>query len=194
MRIILASGSPRRKELLKLIIPQFDIIVSEEEEKIQKGKNITEQIENLAYKKAEHVYNKTRGDRLVIAADTVVTKNNKIYGKPKNKEDAKKFIKELLEGDKMHEVISGLAVIISKNERKYEYKTSDKVRVYLKDISDSEIEKWIKTGKALDKAGAYGIQDEFCVFIEKIEGNYHTVMGLPTHKLYDILKDNEKNE
>ena len=70
-------------------------------------------------------------------------------------------------------------------------KTYDKVKIYLKDILDDEIQKWIDTGKAMDKAGAYGIQDEFSVFIDKIEGNYTTAVGLPIHKLYDIIKKYE---
>ena len=72
--------------------------------------------------------------------------------------------------------------------RSKEYKTLDKAKVFLKDISDEEIDKWIKTGKAMDKAGAYGIQNEFCVFVEKIEGNYTSIVGMPIHKVYDIIK------
>ena len=79
--------------------------------------------------------------------------------------------------------------MIMKDGKYKEYVTSDEVKVYLKSMSDKEIEKWINTGKAMDKAGAYGMQDEFCVFIEKIEGNYHTAIGLPTEKLYDIIKE-----
>ena len=102
---------------------------------------------------------------------------------------AKKMIKELLEGDRSHEVMTGLSVLIKKDDDYKEYKLTDIVKVYFKDISDNEIDRWIDTGKALDKAGAYGIQNEFCVFIEKIDGNYTTAVGLPTHKLYDIIKN-----
>ena len=99
------------------------------------------------------------------------------------------MIKELLEGDKIHSIITGLCVIIEKDGEYKEYKTFDEVKVFLKDISDKEIDKWIDTGNAMDKAGAYGIQNEFCVFVDKIEGNYTSVVGLPTHKLYDIIKE-----
>lgn len=189
MKIILASGSPRRKELLKLITPNFEVIVSKVDEILEDKLNLKEQVEKLSYIKAKSVYDKTEKDRIVIGADTIVVKNGKIYGKPKDKENAKEMIKELLEGDKVHEIITGLTVMIAKNGEYKEHKLSDKVRVHLKSISDKEIENWINTGKWIDKAGAYGMQDEFCVFIEKIEGNYHTAIGLPTEKLYNILKE-----
>ncbi len=187
MGIILASGSPRRKELLQLVVPKFEIIVSEIEEELVEGLTVEEQATNLAYQKAKSVFLQTSGDRIVIGADTIVVKNEKIYGKPKDKDQAKEFIKELLEGDKTHYIITGLSILIQKDGQTKEYKTYDKVKVYLKDISDEEIEKWIQTGNAMDKAAAYGIQNEFCVFVEKIEGNYTTAVGLPTHKVYDII-------
>lgn len=99
------------------------------------------------------------------------------------------MIKELIEGDKIHCVITGLSILIEKNGKYKEYNTYDEVKVFLKDISDKEIEKWIDSGKAMDKAGAYGIQNEFCVFIDKIDGNYTSIVGLPTQKVYDVLKE-----
>lgn len=187
MRVILASGSPRRKELLQLIVPKFEIIVSKVKETLVEGLTVEEQATNLAYQKAKSVFSQTSGDRIIIGADTIVVKNQKIYGKPKDKNQAKEFIKELLEGDKTHYIITGLSILSYKDGQTKEYKTYDKVKVYLKDISDKEIEKWIQTGNAMDKAAAYGIQNEFCVFVEKIEGNYTTAVGLPTHKVYDII-------
>ena len=187
MDIILASKSPRRKELLKLVVPQFKVIVSEVQEKLEKGLTVEEQAVNLAHQKAKAVFEKTEGDRIVIGSDTIVVKNEKIYGKPKDEKQAKEFIKELIEGDRTHNIITGLSVFTKKGEMVEEYKTFDKVKVYLKDISDTEIENWIKTGNAMDKAAAYGIQNEFCVFVEKIEGNYTSAVGLPTHKVYDII-------
>lgn len=189
MRIILASGSPRRKELLELITPKFEVLVSGIDEKLQEGLTPQEQVIRLAYAKSKDIYEKTNGNRIIIGSDTIVTKNGKIYGKPKDRNDAKQMIKELLEGDKIHSIITGLCVIIEKDGEYKEYKTFDEVKVFLKDISDKEIDKWIDTGNAMDKAGAYGIQNEFCVFVDKIEGNYTSVVGLPTHKLYDIIKE-----
>ena len=189
MKIILASGSPRRKELLKLIVSEFDIIVSGVDEKIENGKTPEEQVTELAYIKAKDVFNKTEGDRIVIGSDTIVTKNGKIYGKPKDEADAKNMIRELTSSDRIHSVITGLCVIVQKDGVIKEYKTYDEVKVFLKEMTDNEIDKWVDSGKAMDKAAAYGIQDEFCVFVEKIEGYYLTVVGLPNHKLYDILKE-----
>ncbi len=189
MEVILASGSPRRKELLKLIVPKFKIMISGADESIIKESTPEEQVMKLAYVKAKNIYDITQGDRIVIGADTIVVKDGKIYGKPNSEEQAKEMIQELLKGDKTHYVITGLSVIIEKNSQKREYNLYDKVKIYLKDMTDREIEKWINTGNAMDKAAAYGIQNEFCVFVEKIEGNYTSVVGLPTHKLYDIIKE-----
>lgn len=189
MKVILASKSPRREELLKLIVPEFEIIVSDAEEILQEGLTPEEQAVNLSYIKAKTVYEKTTGDRIIIGSDSMVVKNNKIYGKPKSREHAKQMIQELLLGDRTHKVITGLSIIIQKDGQCKEYKTFDEAKVYLKDITEKEIEKWINTGNAMDKAGAYGIQTEFSVFVEKIEGNYTTVVALPTHKVYDIIKE-----
>lgn len=191
MKIILASQSPRRKELLQLIVPKFEIIVSNEEEQLDNQLSIEEQVMQIAYKKAKNVYERTKavGDRIIIASDTIVTKNEKIYGKPKDRNHAKEMIKELITGDRTHNILTGLSLIIEENGKQKEYKTYDTVKVYLKNITDEEIEKWLDTGKAMDKAAAYGMQDEFCVHIEKIEGNYTTAIGLPTQILYDIVKE-----
>ena len=190
MKIILASQSPRRKELLKLIVPTFEIIVSNQKEILNDELSVEEQVTQIAYDKAKNVYDRTKnkGDRIVIGSDTIVTKNGKIYGKPKNRDHAKEMIKELITENKMHKIITGLCVFVEKEGRLKEYKTYDEVKVYLKDITDKEIEKWLDTGNAMDKAAAYGIQNEFCVHVEKIEGNYTSALGLPTHKLYDIIK------
>ena len=189
MKVILASGSPRRKELLKLVVPEFEIIVSGAEEKLEENLQPEEQAKNLSYLKAKNVFDETKGDRIVIGSDTMVVKDSKIYGKPENRGHAKQMIKELLEEDKTHYIITGLSVIIQKDGKYKEYKTFDKVKVYFREILDEEIEKWIDTGKAMDKAGGYAIQDEFGVFIEKIEGNYSTIVGLPIHKVYEIIKE-----
>lgn len=189
MKVILASQSPRRKELLQLIVPEFEVIVSKADENSEEELAPEEQATKIAYIKAKTIFDQTKGDRIVIGSDTMVIKNNKIYGKPKDKEDAKQMLKELLEGDKTHKIITGLSILIEKNGKYEEYKTFDTVKVFFKDISDAEIDKWIDTGNAIDKAGAYGIQNEFCVYIEKIEGNYTTAVSLPTHKVYNIIKE-----
>ncbi len=189
MRIILASKSPRRKELLSMIVPNFDIIVSDADEVLVGGLKPFEQAMNVSYQKAKAVLDITSGDRIIIGSDTMVVKDNVIYGKPKSKENAKQIIHSLLGGDRTHKVITGVCIFVVKNGECKEYKTYDESIIHFKDISDSEIDKWIETGKAMDKAGAYSIQDEFGVHIDKINGNYSTIVGLPTHIVYDILKE-----
>jgi septum formation protein len=139
MKIILASGSPRRKELLKLVVPEFDIMISGVDEKIEKDLTVEQQVTKLSYIKAKDIYEKTKGDRLIIGADTIVVKNNKIYGKPKDKENAKQIIKDLLDGDRTHRVLTGITVIYEKNGEYKEYKSYDEAKIFLKEISDEEI-------------------------------------------------------
>ena len=188
MKIILASASPRRKELLSFITKDFEIMPSHIEEKLEKNLSLEEQVMHLSYIKAKDIFDKTTGDRIVIGSDTIVTKNGQIYGKPHDENHAKQMIHDLIQGDKTHSVYTGLTVIIEENSNIKEYKTFDEVKVHLKDITDKEIEDWINSGEALDKAGAYGIQNKFCVYIDKIEGNYNSIVGLPVSKLYDIIK------
>lgn len=186
MKIILASKSPRRKELLDLLNLDYEIIVSNAEEILEDNLTIEEQVKKLSYIKAKAVFDKTSGDRIVIGSDTMVVKNNKIYGKPKDEEDAFNMLKELKNTN--HKAITGLAILVEKDGKYVEYLDYDMAEVYFKDMTDEEIKKWINTGKSLDKAGAYAVQDEFIVFIEKFNGNYSTVKGLPIHKVYDVLK------
>lgn len=188
MRIILASASPRRKELLSFITKDFEIMPSHVEEKLEENLSLEEQVMHLSYIKAKDIFNQTSGNRIVIGSDTIVTKSSKIYGKPNNENHAKQMIHDLLQGDKIHSVYTGLTVIVEENGNIKEYKTFDEVKVYLKDMTDKEINNWINSGEAMDKAGAYGIQNKFCVYIDKIEGNYNSIVGLPVSKLYDIIK------
>lgn len=188
MRIILASASPRRKELLSFITKDFEIMPSHVEEKLEENLSLEEQVMHLSYIKAKDIFNQTSGNRIVIGSDTIVTKSGKIYGKPYDENHAKQMIHDLLQGDKIHSVYTGLTVIIEENGNIKEYKTFDEVKVYLKDMTDKEINNWINSGEAMDKAGAYGIQNKFCVYIDKIEGNYNSIVGLPVSKLYDIIK------
>lgn len=189
MRIILASKSPRRRELLKHVTNNFEVISSDVEEIMNDTLSLEDQATNLAYIKAKAVFDATNEDRIVIGSDTMVVKDGVIYGKPKIKEDAKQMLKSLTKGNAKHSVLTGLCILISKNGKIKEYKFCDTVFVYLKEITDEEIENWINTGKAMDKAGAYGIQDEFSVFVNKIEGNYNSVVGLPVHIVYDVIKE-----
>jgi len=117
----------------------------------------------------------------------LVLKNKKIYGKPKDKDDAIRMIEELKNGK--HQVITSFAILCYKDGKYTEYVDYDIVDIYLKDITKEEILKWVDSGNALDKAGAYAIQSEFGVHVERMVGNYTTVVGLPIHKVYDVLKE-----
>ena len=186
MKVILASKSPRRKELMDLLGVDYEIMVSEADETLEEGLSLEEQSKKLAYIKAKAVFDKTTGDRVVIGSDTLVVKDGELLGKPKDKQDAINMI-NAIKNDK-HQVITSIAILIQKDGKNAEYLDYDIADVYVSDLSDTEIEEWINTGKAYDKAGAYAIQLEFAKFIEKIDGNYNTIVGLPINKVYNILK------
>ena len=191
MKYILASKSPRRKELLDLMGIKYEIVVSNADETFEEGLTIEEQSKRLGYIKAKKVFDTTNGNRIIIGSDTMVLKDNKVYEKPKDREDAIRMLMELKNAK--HTVITNLAVLSEKDGKYEEYIDYDKSDVYIKDMSMEEINDWIEVGNPYDKAGAYAIQSEFGVHIEKIDGNYFTVVGLPIHKLYDIIKEIEKD-
>ena len=186
MKVILASSSPRRKELMELLGIEYEIIVSEADETLEEGLTLEDQSKKLAYVKAKAVFDKTSGNRAVIGSDTLVVKDGKLLGKPKDKQDAINMI-NFLKNDK-HQVITSIAILAEKDGRYEEHIECDIADVYVSDITDEEIEKWIDTKNAYDKAGGYAIQSEFGVYIDKIDGNYHTIVGLPIKKVHRILK------
>lgn len=186
MRVILASGSPRRKELLKSITQDFEVVISNSDESFEKGLTIEEQSKRIAYLKAKAVFDQTQGDRIVIGADTMVLKDGAIYGKPKDKQEAYQMLLDL-QNDR-NEVITGISILIEKDGIQREYSDYDIGKVYISPMEDKEMQSWINSGKAMDKAGAYAVQEEFGKFIEKIEGSYATIVGLPIHKIYQVMK------
>ena len=186
MQIILASQSPRRKELMDLMGLDYKVIVSNADETFEKGLSIEEQSKRLGYIKAKTVFDETKGDRIVIGSDTMVLKDNEIFGKPKDKDDAIRMLNKLKNTD--HRVITSLSVLIQDGDKYSEYIDYDIAKVFFKDMTKEEILKWVEEGNPYDKAGAYAIQSKFGVFVDKIEGNYFTVVGLPIHKLYEIIK------
>ena len=190
MKIILASQSPRRRELMDLLNLKYDVMPSGADETFERGLSISEQSKRLAYIKAKEIFNKTVGDRIVIGSDTMVIRDGKIYEKPKNRKEAIEMLNELKNG--MHQVITSLCVLTQKEGRFKEYLDYDIAKVYIKDMTQKEIEKWVDEDNPIDKAGAYAIQSQFCVYIDKIEGNYTTVVGLPLHKLYEVIKEYNK--
>lgn len=189
MKIILASKSPRRAALLDLIKVDFEVMPSSYKEVINSKLDVEEASKELAYKKALDVFNNTQDDRTIIGADTIVVKDGKIFGKPKDRSEAIKMLKQL-QGD-THSVYTSLAVLIEERGKYKEYKEIVRTDISVNPITDAEIIEYIDQEEPYDKAGAYAIQSCFCKYINEIAGNYMSVIGLPVDKVYSILKENE---
>lgn len=183
-KIILASTSPRRSEILKNLNVDFKVVGSHIEEKIDEKLYPSEVAKSLAYAKAKDVSKSYNGDFLIIAADTIVVYDS-ILGKPKDTIEAFNMLK-LLSGN-VHEVITGFAIIDCATGK--EFVDYESTNVFFKNLSDEEIEKYILTGEPMDKAGSYGIQGKASLFVSKIEGDYFNVVGLPIFKLGVVLQN-----
>ena len=179
--IILASASPRRRELLKMIVPDFRVIPSYIEEKVPDGLPAYEHAEFLAKIKAQDVALK-HPDSVVIGADTCVIASGKVLGKPAGREDAYRMI-TLLSGN-THRVITGCCIVKGKSQLTFSVTT----QVKFIDIDKEDIEAYIDTQEPYDKAGGYGIQGRAGLFVEEITGDYFNVVGLPVCKLNIMLK------
>lgn len=182
MNVILASASPRRKELLSYIVPDFRIIPSNEDETLPDNFPAEKSAEFLAAKKAVHI-SALYPESIVIGSDTVVLVDGEILGKPSDEADAYRMLKKL--SGKTHTVITG--VCISQGKKKKSFSEETKVEFY--PLSDKEIRDYIATGDPMDKAGAYGIQGKGCILIKGIEGDFFTVMGLPAARLKRELSE-----
>lgn len=189
MKIILASQSPRRVALMELAKIDFEVMPSNKEEKIKDGFDIEEQSKEVAYQKALDIFNNTQGDRAIIGADTIVVKDNKVFGKPADRKEAIRMLKEL-END-VHTIYTSLAVLIEDKGQYKEYKELVKTNITVHSMTEQEIIEYVDTEEPYDKAGAYAIQSCFAKYIDEIEGNYMSVIGLPIDKVYKILKENE---
>lgn len=182
MKIVLASNSPRRRELLSKIGLDFEVIPSnmEEDTKEERPENI---VMDLSKKKAICVADKLNEDSIVIGADTVVVVDDEILGKPKNRDDAFTMLKKL--SGRWHRVYTGISVVSTKNYKVIsDYESTD---VFIKNLSDDMILSYIGKGECYDKAGSYAIQGYGSIIVEKINGDYFNVVGLPISKLYDVL-------
>jgi septum formation protein len=180
--IILASASPRRKELLKKIVKKFRIKPSKVDESVIPAETPEAFVVKAAIAKAEEVALRSR-NALVIGADTIVVLGKKILGKPKHKKDAIAMLKSLI--GKTHRVITGLAVVDSQTFEKHAGLEITKVK--MKKVPKKEILNYVKSGRPMDKAGSYGIQEIEEIFIDKIEGDYENVVGLPLRKTRQLL-------
>lgn len=184
-RIVLASTSPRRRELLNQIGLSFDIIPSSALEKDIGSSDPIQGSVEAAEIKALNVATKLSGNVLVIAADTVVVIDGMVLGKPKDKEEAKSMLRRL--SGRVHNVITGFVVInvlTGKKSSGYE-----RTRVWFRQLTDEEIASYVESGEPMDKAGAYGIQDLGSLLVKRIEGCYFNVVGLPISSLCEVLKD-----
>ncbi|MCD7722409.1 MAG: Maf family protein [Clostridiales bacterium] len=175
--IILASKSPRRRELLKLITPDFIVKSADVDESLPPGATPAQAVLHLSEIKARELFN---GRDCIIGADTVVAFGNRILGKPKNESEAGAMLKMLSAGQ--HSVYTGVTVLCPAGSKSFFCET--KVTFY--DIS-AMIGDYIKTDEPYDKAGAYGIQGRAALFVEKIDGDYNNVVGLPVSRLYKEL-------
>ena len=173
-KIILASGSPRRKRILAQIGLDFSVLSADIDEKKVRIKNPKLLVQELSLLKAKAVLSK-RTTSIILAADTVVVFENKILGKPETEENARKMLRML--SNKKHSVITGFTIIDPKLKKVIT--KSEETKVWFRKISNEEIDAYVATGEPLDKAGAYGIQELGSVFVQKIEGDFFNVVGLP---------------
>ena len=184
MKLILASASPRRKELLGKVGMAFEIIPAKGEEKITK-KLPWEVVEELSFQKAKEIADAQTEECIVIGSDTIVAKGEKIMGKPKDEKDAFEMLSEIA-GD-CHQVYTGVTLLrTGVNPKTITF--AEKTDVYLYPMSEKEINAYIATGDPMDKAGAYGLQGDFAIHVKGIEGDYYNVVGLPIGKVYQELK------
>ena len=188
--IILASASPRRRELLTKADIPFVVMPADVEEKISSAVP-AEAAEEVSFQKAEFVAEKLIKEKkdsfIVLSADTVVSVDGKILGKPRDEEDAFNALKELQGRD--HEVYTGVTIGIKHPEKDVIYRQfHEKTRVRVYPISDEQIREYVSTGEPLDKAGSYAIQGVFAKYIKSIKGDYNNVVGLPVGRVFKELK------
>lgn len=182
-KLILASASPRRSELLTMAGYSFSVIPSNADE-VSGGLDPKELVRQNALVKAREVFSRCQ-DSVVLGADTIVCFDGKILGKPTDEEDAFKMLKSLSKS--RHSVLTGFAVISENGEESGVCETF----VKFKELSDSEILDYIATSEPLDKAGAYGIQERASLFADFVEGDFFNIIGLPVGKIYPVLKKND---
>lgn len=183
-RFILASGSPRRSELLSRIGLPFEVLVSGTDESQDGHEDARLYARAMSRNKAMEVAGKVSGDCLVLAADTVVAREGHILGKPVDRTDAFRMLRLLSNG--WHEVITGLTLVRTQS---MQVLTAEEItRVHFRDLDDALINRYLDTGEASDKAGAYGVQGYGSLLVERMDGDYYNVMGLPLHRLSRLLE------
>ncbi len=184
--IILASASPRRKELLTLMGLTFQVIPGRREE-IIRGDTPEQIVEHLSWQKAEEVASGLQAqDALVIGADTIVVCDGAVMGKPHTEKEAFAMLSRLQ--GKTHQVYTGVTIFCVEGTEKTWETFSRKASVTVHAMEEAEIWEYIRRGESLDKAGGYGIQGSFAMYVDEMQGEYNTVLGLPVAGLYQALK------
>ena len=183
--IILASNSPRRKEILKCFNIDFKIIPSNYEEPVNENDIFSyNKIEYIAFNKAKNVINQVKNKSIIISADTVVVNDKKILLKPKNYQNAINILKSL--SNKKHQVVTSVCIYETEKNKYITY--SSTTNVYFNELNDKQIKNYILNFKPYDKAGAYGIQELPDGFVQKIEGSFSNVVGFPKENFITYLK------
>ncbi len=180
--LVLGSASPRRRELLERLGFEFEIIPCHVDESVVPWKDPETGVKLVAELKAVEALSH-RPRKTIIAADTVVICRGEIMGKPADAADAARMLGAL--SGRAHEVITGVVIVQPPNRRIIEAETT---RVFFREIADIEIERYIETGEPFDKAGAYAIQGYASLFIERVDGCYFNVVGLPVHRLFSMFR------
>jgi septum formation protein len=180
--VVLASGSPRRRQLLELIGIEHEVLPSNIDETLRPRETPRRHAERLAREKASAVATREAG-KITIAADTIVVINRKVLGKPRDEDDARRML-SMLSG-REHTVITAVAVARGRKLRS----AVEEVRVKFRRLRQDEIDAYIATGEPMDKAGAYGIQGFGATIVECVDGDYFSVMGLPLARLVTLLRD-----
>ena len=182
--LILASGSPRRRQLLRQLGLDFDVQVSDVEESFEAGLSPADIVTQIADRKVRAI-SASNPDALTIAADTIVVLEGTVLGKPESQNEAKKILHRL--SGNQHEVYTGLALAHPRTSR--HVTAHEKTTVYFGALSDEEVGAYVASGSPMDKAGAYGIQDDQgALFVSHIEGDFYNVVGLPLYRLYQVIK------
>ena len=184
-KLILASGSPRRAEILNFVGWEFEKRTADIDETSLQGESPEKYVRRLAEEKAAAVAEKYE-NALILGADTIVVIDEEIIGKPKDLEDARAMLQKL--SGKRHEVFTGVALIKIENGKAESKVDLQKTTVKFAELNESEINFLVEKGEPLDKAGAYAVQAQAALFIEQIQGDYWNVVGLPINLVYEMLK------